>query len=267
MRIYFVAGGKWYLKWPVLMDNTKNILISYHYAKNCVDELKSIDKNIFIDSGAFSAFNLNKEINLDNYCKFIKEVGGKVYAALDVIRNPQQSIDNYRYMKEVHGLNSIPVFHYNEHIKYLRMMLDEDVSYIGIGSTFQRLRNFNIWLDSVWSIILRYRPDIKVHGFGATNWNLIQRYPWYSVDSTTYLSPQRFGRVNHYVKTKKIFIQLSLRKFAVLKKLDYDKEFSKVKSMGVIHTIKSYERLVADITESNKVKNFSYLKNSKDFFM
>src|SRR5699024_10416375 len=43
------------------------------------------------------------------------------------------------------------------------------------------------WLDRIWEKYLidgSGRPRIKVHGFGLTAQTLMERYPWYSVDSS-----------------------------------------------------------------------------------
>ena len=38
-------------------------------------------------------------------------------------------------------------------------------------------------------------PKIKIHGFGITSLPLLLRYPWYSVDSTSWVLTGRFGAI------------------------------------------------------------------------
>jgi len=46
------------------------------------------------------------------------------------------------------------------------------------------------WLDRLWERHLcdgAGRPKVRVHGFGLTSLPLMKRYPWYSVDSSTWV--------------------------------------------------------------------------------
>jgi hypothetical protein len=52
-----------------------------------------------------------------------------------------------------------------------------------------------LWLDEVFAHYLTFAgaPIIKVHGFGMTTFELMARYPWYSVDSSSWLMGGRNG--------------------------------------------------------------------------
>jgi uncharacterized protein Usg len=57
------------------------------------------------------------------------------------------------------------------------------------------------WLDRLWGNILtdkKGRPLIKVHGFGLTTASLMTRYPWYSVDSTSWLMAAASGSIYYH---------------------------------------------------------------------
>ncbi len=178
------------------------------------------DLNIFLDSGAFSAWTRGTEIDIDEYCEYIRAniEHLEVYASLDVIpgspvkpatKNDRdsaasQSWKNYLYMKE-QGLNPIPVYHYGEHFKWLDNMLEYGCEYIGIGglvglSTPIRKQ----WLDQVFTAITDQdgKPIVKTHGFGMTAIPLIFRYPWYSVDSIAWIRVAQNGGI-YFPKTDK----------------------------------------------------------------
>jgi hypothetical protein len=59
------------------------------------------------------------------------------------------------------------------------------------------------WLDQLFSTFLCKDgwPIVKVHGFGLTTLKLLLRYPWYSVDSTSWVMESRNGRI--YIPRKK----------------------------------------------------------------
>ena len=178
------------------------------------------DLNIFLDSGAFSAWSRKKEIDLDEYCQYIKNNIEflEVYASLDVIpgtpgrvastkdreQAAAQSWENYLYMVN-EGLDPLPVYHYGEDKKWLHQMLDYGCHYIGIGGlvgiTSDKRR---LWLDRVFSDITDSDgiPKVKTHGFGMTALPLIFRYPWYSVDSLAWIRVAQNGGVM-VPKTKK----------------------------------------------------------------
>ena len=55
-----------------------------------------------------------------------------------------------------------------------------------------------LWLDRLWADYLtddQGRPIVKVHGFGLTSLPLMMRYPWYSVDSSTWVQWAANGMV------------------------------------------------------------------------
>jgi len=60
------------------------------------------------------------------------------------------------------------------------------------------------WLDNLWANYLtdsKGMPICKVHGFGLTSFVLMFRYPWYSVDSTSWVVTGRMGSI--FVPRKK----------------------------------------------------------------
>ena len=155
---------------------------------------------LFLDSGAFSAWSQNKTIDIDEYIQFIKENKDAidVYANLDSIGDPVKTWDNQMYM-ESKGLHPLPVYHYGEDIKWLLRMLKKGYDYIALGgmvpiSNDQLIR----WLDNLFSKYLtdpKGIPCIKVHGFGLTSLELMLRYPWWSVDSTSWVITGRMGAI------------------------------------------------------------------------
>jgi len=167
----------------------------------------------FLDSGAFSAWSKGTTIDLDEYCEFIRAniQHLDVYASLDVIpgtfgREPtaaerdeaaEQSWKNYLYMVR-NGLDPLPVYHYGEDVRFLKRIIDHGCPYIGIGGLVGipggRRR---VWLDMVFDHLTdaEGRALVKTHGFGMTSIPLIFRYPWYSVDSTTWIKITASGSV------------------------------------------------------------------------
>jgi len=196
MKLYF-AGAEAYT--DVLLDNKAKILISYA-AKDKFDKLNILDRfdDVFLDSGAFSAYTVGAKINLDEYIQYIKDHKVKTYANLDVIDDAEGSYKNYKYMV-ASGLKPIPVFHCGEDPKYLELYA-KDCDYIGLGGVVQlknELKKLKHFFDLSFSIV---KDQAKIHGLGVNNWELLQRYPFYSVDATSWHNPHRYGQHFNYAE-------------------------------------------------------------------
>lgn len=153
---------------------------------------------LFMDSGAYSAKTKGVTISLKSYAKFLKEFARyiDVPVGLDVIHDPEQTWANIKEMEAL-GCTVLPTFHTREDPKWLRRYVEE-YDYIGLGggvglSPPQR----KMWFDELWGKYLtdeQGRPVCRVHGFGITGLDMMKRYPWFSVDSTSWLMGAAMGR-------------------------------------------------------------------------
>jgi hypothetical protein len=206
MKIYFACTGKdepGYL----IKNDMKNILCSFHYYKKNVDFIKtlmSLDTDVFIDSGGFSADTLGTPINIDDYCKFLKDTGATNYVVLDSIGDADKTYSNLEYMRSK-GLAPFPAFHMGETVDWLEKYLQESDKLALGGMVGGSITDLQDWLDEVWRVILKIKPDLNVHGFGITSPKIMERYPWTSCDSSSFKSGKRFGRLIHYNHHKKTF--------------------------------------------------------------
>lgn len=160
---------------------------------------------IFLDSGAFSAYSQGITLDIDQYIEFIKKYKDKleVYCSLDVIGDPEASMRNQKYMEDA-GLNPLPVFHYGEPLEIFKNLVQK-YDYVGVGGMVgsngtARVTSsiLALWLDDLFSNYICDKDGIskvKVHGFGVTSVDLLIRYPWYSVDSTTWAISAGMGLI------------------------------------------------------------------------
>jgi hypothetical protein len=161
----------------------------------------------FLDSGAYSAWSQKTEINIHDYIKFVKEYQHLIdaYANLDVIGSAEGTWENQMIM-EKEGLSPIPTYHYGEDIKWLKKYLSLDYDYISLGGMVPISTSDLVpWLDVLFSEYLcdeSGMPKVRVHGFGLTSSELIARYPWYSVDSTSWVIVGRMGSIHIPAKRK-----------------------------------------------------------------
>jgi hypothetical protein len=176
---------------------------------------------VFLDSGAFSMagkarkkshlsekkFYKTKEwwAYIDAYAKFIIKYKDSFdhYANVDTSRFPKITWDVQKYLEEKWGLNPLPVIHHGEPMKWFEKYLEAGYKYICIGGVaktkgYSQTRRFNIWGDQIFKRVCPspdYKPTIKLHGFAITSIPLMQRYPWYSVDSVTWKKMSYYGQI------------------------------------------------------------------------
>lgn len=201
----FAKGGKQYEALAEVEkaghDLCLNKLESYHYIhkQSYVDRIRENGDKVFLDSGAFSAFTLGKTIDLPAFVDYIKRNQDIIEHAsvLDGIGDPLQTFKNQAAMERL-GVRPLPCFHYGEDERYLEHYI-QNYEYITIGgmvpiSTPQLFH----WLDRIWGRYLvdgSGRARIKVHGFGLTSHDLMVRYPWYSVDSSSWVQIGAHGNI------------------------------------------------------------------------
>lgn len=190
-----------------LVTSIPHVLESFHYVgkQKFVDEMRVNNAQIFLDSGAFSAFTLGVSISVEEYCEYIKrnmdiirvEDNVVMASVLDGIGDPLQTWRNQLEM-ELRGAKPLPCFHAGEDERYLEWYV-KNYEYITLGGMVgSSTKQLCIWLDRMWD---RYLTDgsgrarIKVHGFGITAVPIMERYPWYSCDSSSWIQSAAFGSI------------------------------------------------------------------------
>lgn len=172
---------------------------------------------LFIDSGAYTALTQGKEVDVDEYISYINTISDSVhvFAQVDYIpKNAQDktdtgkaSWDNYIYMitrvKEPYKL--MPIYHQSEDLDVLRRMIQTPrpdgtlVDYIGFGAmagTGMTLPHKKAFFERCFRIIQdSSNPNVKVHAMGMTSLDLLEMYPFYSADSTSWIMQGAMGMI------------------------------------------------------------------------
>lgn len=170
------------------------LLASYWYLDMF---LKVKDRIVYrdwvMDSGAFSAWRSGVSIDLDEYIETCKELLAKdpklteVYS-LDVIGDWRAGMKNLEYMHSK-GVFALPTYHIGEP-ESLLMTLARDYPKIALGGVANvRGKAKHQWIQQCFG---RIWPK-KVHGFAVTTETDVMAAPWHSVDSTTWVNPQKYG--------------------------------------------------------------------------
>jgi hypothetical protein len=218
-----------------LLDLCENILEAWPKLSSSKLLLKWLEEHpdparvALLDSGVFTTWTKGEVVDLDKYAEFIKtELAGPKrfshYVGLDVIpgapgvmpdaamvaASAAKGWDNFMRLldKGIPTDRIIHVFHQGEEIHWLEKLValhEELVAkgtpglYIGISpandrTTLQRI----MWLDQIMPIVTK--PDgsakLRWHGFGATSFRLLKRYPWFTADSTSWMRPGAMGQLS-----------------------------------------------------------------------
>ena len=136
----------------------------------------------------------------DKYVRYIKkhEHETTVYTNLDIVNHPEYTWENQKWF-EAQGLHPLPVWHFGSDPKWLAKYIDAGYDYIGIGGMVPN--PYKVLKPSLDAVFTQYicdkdgYPKVKIHGFAATSIPLMCRYPWYSVDSSTWIKTAAFGQI------------------------------------------------------------------------
>lgn len=176
---------------------------------------------MLVDSGAHSAHTKGVELDLEEYIGFVNDNidNMTLYVQVDKIPGvyrqpktqkdwleaPRLSWENYLYMhdRSKDWRKLVPVFHQGEDFKWLKNLCDykfsdgSQIPYIGLSPRGDvSLKAKYDFCSKCFSVIKKSsQPNIKTHAFGATSLAMLERLPFTSADSTTWVLVSAFGQV------------------------------------------------------------------------
>lgn len=192
-------------------------LLSYLNDKR--DIVKRNEKGFltFIDSGAYSAHTKGAEVDIDDYIAYLNTndehisicaqldkipgTFGKPKTKEQLLEAPEISWVNYLYMIE--RMKSpeklLPIFHQGEDMSNLHRMLEFEpkIQYMGISpANDMPTKAKEKWITECFKIIADSpNPDVKTHAFGMTSLWVLERHPFTSADSTSWIMTGANGSV------------------------------------------------------------------------
>ena len=161
--------------------------------------------SILLDCGAYSAFTKKQEVSLDAYMEFCWKEQRNLwgYAALDVVKNPVRTLENYRLMLK-QGLRPFPVHTHGNTERDMDEMF-ESAPMVMCGGLFggQLATRHHVGQpDQVAQIVKQRMVWAKgrpIHWFGLGDESLIRALKPYSVDTSTWSGGIRYGRLQIYL--------------------------------------------------------------------
>ena len=180
-------------------------------------------KSMFLDCGVFSLLNKTHAAKsddyfdtdefyqyMDDYAKFVNKYDYMfdVFSNVDIIGNPILTYRNQKYLEKRCNKTPLPVVHFGASMDWIKKYLDKGYDYLALGGLVGVSRSMSEevvtnWIDNCFETIADKNgmPRIKLHGFGLTSFRWMRRYPFYSVDSTSWTLTAGFGSI--YVPLQK----------------------------------------------------------------
>ena len=247
MLVYFACSpSKQHIK-LLAKENVENVLFSYHFIKKPDELMRLLDgyapKHMIIDSGAFSVWSNGGTVDIDAYANFCVAMQKRLpnidlnIVNLDVLPGQwgfvpsQEQIDesaekgwqNMLYL-EAKGLKVIHVFHQHEKFEVLDRLVEHS-DYIGISPANDVSNKEKLaWMNKVFSKI---KNNVRTHGFAVTSHRQLYNYPYYSADSSSWVTPARYGRIPLMTKTHEI------KAIAYKNQSDIEKYWDLLKDVGI----------------------------------
>lgn len=257
---FYFAGSQAIETEQLIVQLNANVLKSY------VNDIKEIPRwfeykqkgwkgKLLIDSGAFSIHRgsvRSKSINtttpiIDQYIKWLNDNDNYIDYAIELDHIPGEwgkpktseqikeapiiSWNNYVYMYD--RLNSpkklLPVFHQGEDFIHLKNILNSNLpEYICISGN-KELTNAQRenWYEQCYYLIQQYNPNIKVHCLGSATISNAIKYPFTSMDATSWIMTGAMGNILTskgviYVGDIKVLSQMSNDAINYLKTMCYN---------------------------------------------
>jgi hypothetical protein len=203
MKVY-LAGAGWEKIW--LNDEFYNFHRLQTYCHLTDQEKKVIHKykGFLLDSGAFSFFG-GKKVDwseyTSSYIKFINDYDVKHFFELDIysIIGIDNTLKLRDKIEKETGKQTIPVWHKFLGIQFYKNLCD-NYKYIAIGASGMHGTEWTRKNPEILKSLVDYANNkkVKVHGLGYTNLKQLQVIKFHSVDSTSWLSGNRFGAVYNF---------------------------------------------------------------------
>lgn len=203
MKLYF-AGGE-YQTQQLHDSGVKQLLITMAYGEKKIPGIPKVfgeNYDLIIDSGAFS-YAKKGGIKLEDWIAkagaLMKAVPKAKLIGLDVIGDPKTTMSNYLKISE--HFPCIPTWHVGSPLEYLDEYIDrEDLVAIG-GMVPYKMEPEKLCrhLDKVFSRFSHTEMP-KFHAFGYFSQEILDSYPFYSADASTWVNYSKFGEHHRFRK-------------------------------------------------------------------
>ncbi len=218
MKMVFAVSSNGNAQHIIASEAPPNILCSQIYMGG-LEQLPYMPGYLLLDSGAFSAWNAGVPVTLTQYLPIARRVqekwpiahiinldvipgeAGRTATASEIAQGMKQSLCNADALRGA-GLCTVEVFHQNEPWSFLDELIarrPDTKAVIGLSprndlSTAKRCA----WLREVLGHLVRahgVKGLPRFHGLAATGQAMLEAFPFYSADSSSWVNCFRYGKM------------------------------------------------------------------------
>lgn len=150
---------------------------------------------LLLDSGGFVARKSGIEIKVEALASYVNRHRIARVFNLDTL-DPEETEANLAHLLRACSATTVlPVWHAADwpHNKAQMKRLVDEHPYIGIGALVGGATTKARKQAALDWVFRTFRASVPFHGLGVTSTAWLQRYPWYSADSTSWLSAALYG--------------------------------------------------------------------------
>lgn len=184
-----------------------NILQSFYYCDEFSEKVVIPQaKRFLLDSGAFTFFNTGGVADwnayLKKYADFINRNNIKYFFELDIdyLIGYEKVLGMRAKLEDMTGKPCIPVWH-KERGKEEYIKMCEEYDYVAIGGVAGNPAGRKIVEHYPWFIRIAHENGARLHGLGYTAIKGLEKLHFDSVDSTAWVSGNKFGGVYEFTGT------------------------------------------------------------------
>lgn len=170
---------------------------------------------LMIDNGEFTFHRKGGSLNIDEYIQWLNDNDecidyaialdkipgrwGHVKTREEIAQAPEQTWNNYCYMYErvKSPKKLLPVFHQYDNFKWLEQILKSGMpEYICLsGNKELTNKQREDWYETCYSYIYKLNPNVKVHCLGSATLQNAERFPFTSMDATSWIMTGANGSI------------------------------------------------------------------------
>ena len=186
----------------------------FYYQKKMAEAIGIAEKNgmgIMMDSAAHSFHKLTigglrkqngkwsmkdfdklKDETIGQYARFVKKQGKNwdFSVTFDYVKDCPTIYKMTEQLKSL-GVNTVPVYHGDQPIDWLRRYCEEGHKLVCIGSIRRNNKYMRQYFDRCFNMAAKY--NVLLHGLAVTSLTGMFSFPWYSVDSATWAKVAAYG--------------------------------------------------------------------------
>lgn len=278
MRFYYSVPNMEYATAPLLWLRKRGVhiptsfLFSYAY-HNKTTLLPTLEKELgagpvdmVLDSGAFTVKWTGGTITRSEYAEWVKKqivrAKGQLYfyLNLDVIGDAGKTEQN-QVLLEMSGLSPLPVYHLSSSEDALKR-ITERYSHFGVGGLRQFAgRDLHHRLNRLFTLA----EGKRIHGLAFTRVALLSRYPFDSVDSSSWLSAPRYGVFTIYNQDKRKLEQFNIGAHGASVVGGFSRVYGNITTLGEMRSL-WLKRNAEWRAASAALGMYSYYRAMKDIF-